>query len=109
MLVYSSVKIPWAVATRAPPELDPALRPFALALIVGFAGMLVGVFFLSFCYKALLFVYFGLSGALYGAVRQTCPTFDVSISLKEVGRVALADAGILAFVLVYSHLQGAHA
>jgi hypothetical protein len=109
MLVYSSVKIPWVVATRAPPELDKGFHPFALALVVAFAGMLVGVFFLSFCYKAVLFVYFGLSGAFYGAVRRACPSFDVSISLKEVGRVALADVAILAFVLVYSHIQGAHA
>jgi hypothetical protein len=109
MLVYTSVKIPWVLATRPPPGLDESLRPFALALVVAFAGMLVGIFFLSFCYKAVLFVYFGLSGALYGTVRRSCPSFVVPISLKEVGRVALADAAVLAFVLLYSHIQGARA
>jgi O-antigen ligase len=109
MLVYSSVKIPWVVATRPWPGLDERVRPFALALVVAFAGILVGVFFLSFCYKALLFVYFGLSGALYGAVRRTCPSFDASISAKEVGSVALADLAVLALVLVYSHAKGGHA
>jgi O-antigen ligase len=109
MLVYSSVKIPWVVATRPPPELGENVRPFALALVVAFAGILVGVFFLSFCYKALLFVYFGLSGALYGAVRRACPSFDASISAKEVGRVVLADLAVLALVLAYSHAKGGHA
>jgi hypothetical protein len=69
----------------------------------------VGVLFLSFCYKALLFVYFGLSGALYGAVRRACPSFDASISAREIGRVALADLAILALVLAYSHAKGGHA
>ena len=59
----------------------------ARALFVAFAGILVGVFFLSFCYKAVLFVYFGLSGALFVAVRQSCPGFDVRISAREVALV----------------------
>jgi hypothetical protein len=106
--VYSSVKIPWLIASNPPPGLSESVRPFALALLVAFAGILVGVFFLSFSYKAFLFVYFGLAGGLYSVVRDACPSFDASISLKEVGRVALADAAVLALVLVYSHLSGAH-
>jgi hypothetical protein len=109
MLLYTSIKIPWVVASRPPAELDERIRPFAFALVVAFAGMLVGVFFLSFCYKAVLFVYFGLSGALYGVVKRACPTFELRVSLKEVARVAVADAAVLAFVLVYSHIKGAHA
>ena len=109
MLVYTSMKIPWIVATRPPPGLDPRIRPFALALVVAFAGMLVGVFFLSFCYKTVLFIFFGMSGALYGTVRRACPSFEVGVSFKEVTRVAVADVAVLVFVLVYSHLKGAHA
>jgi hypothetical protein len=107
MLVYTSFKIPWVVAMRPPPGVDARLRPLAFALLVGLAGTLVGVFFLSFCYKAVLFVYFGLAGALFGAVRRTCPSFDVRVSLKEVAQVAVADVAVLAFVLVYSHVKGA--
>jgi O-antigen ligase len=88
MLVYTSVKIPFVVAIRPPTEMDPRLRSFALALVVSFAGILVGVFFLSFCYKALLFIFFGLSGALYGAAKKANPRFDVGVSFKEIGRVA---------------------
>ncbi len=109
MLLYTSIKIPWVVATRPPANLDQRIRPFAFALVVAFAGMLVGVFFLSFCYKAVLFVFFGLSGAMYGVVKRECPDFELRVSLKEVARVAVADVAVLAFVLVYSHVKGAHA
>jgi len=109
MLLYSSIKIPWVVATRSPAEMSDGIRPFAFALVVAFGGMLVGIFFLSFCYKAVLFVFFGLSGAMYGVVKRTCPTFDLHISLKEVARVAAADAALLAFVLAYSHVKGGRA
>jgi len=104
MLVYTSMKIPWVVATRPPPGLDPSFVPFAMALVVGFAGIAVGIFFLSFCYKAILFVYFGLAGAMYGAVKRECPAFEVRVSGKEIARVAAADAAVLVFVIVYSHI-----
>jgi hypothetical protein len=109
MLVYVSIKIPWVLATHPPPQLDPRVRPFALALVVAFAGMLVGVFFLSFCYKTVLFVFFGMSGALYRVARRTCPGFDVRISPREVARVAVIDVAVLVFVLVYSHVKGGRA
>jgi hypothetical protein len=112
MLVYASVKIPWEIASRPHASLgalDPRFRPMARALFVAFAGILVGVFFLSFCYKAVLFVYFGLSGALFVAVKRACPAFDVRISAREVALVAVADAALLVFVFVYSRWQMGHA
>jgi hypothetical protein len=108
VLVYASVKIPWAIASSPSREFAP-FQPYAVALVVAFAGMLVGVFFLSFCYKALLFVYLGLAGALFGAVKRACPSFDVRITLTEVAGIAVADAAILLFVLVYSHVKGGRA
>lgn len=108
MLVYTSIKIPWTVVRRPPPGLDARVLPFALALVVSFAGMLVGVFFLSFSYKAFLFIYFGLSGALYGLVRRSCPEFEVRVAPREVAHVLVADVAVLLFVLVFSHVKGAH-
>jgi hypothetical protein len=108
MLVYTSIKIPWTVLSRPPAGLDARVRPFALALLVSFLGILVGIFFLSFCYKAFLFIYFGLSGALYGVVRRASPEFDVHVTAKEIARVVVADVAVLAFVLVFSHWKEAH-
>jgi hypothetical protein len=109
MLVYTSIKIPWAVANRSPPDLDEAFRVFARALVVAFAGTLIGIFFLSFDYKAALFVYFGIAAALYGAVRRACPSFEVRVSLRDVAGVAVVDAVVLVFVFFYSHWKAAHA
>ena len=109
MLVYTSIKIPWVVATRPPPGLDSAIVAFALALVVSFAGILVGAFFLSFSYKSVLFIFFGLAGAMYGVVKRASPSFEVRVALKEVALVAVADAALLALVLVYSHFAEAHA
>jgi O-antigen ligase len=112
MLVYVSIKIPWEIASSTSSTvaaLDPRFRPVARALFVAFLGILVGVFFLSFCYKAVLFVYFGLSGALFVAVRQSCPDFDVRVSPREIAWVAAADAALLVFIFVYSRWQMSHA
>jgi hypothetical protein len=108
MLVYTSIKIPWVVASRPPPGIDPDLVPFARALVVSFAGILAGIFFLSFCYKAVLFVFFGLAGAMYGAVKRACPSFEIRISPKELLQVAAMDAVMLVFVLFYSHMMQSH-
>ena len=110
MLVYTSMKIPWLVAMRPPPGLDPRIRPFALALVVSFAGMLVGVFFLSFCYKTVLFIFFGhLGGALRRPSAARARLSKWACRSRRSTRVAVADVAVLVFVLVYSHLKGAHA
>ena len=107
MLVYVSIKIPFVVATRPPPGIDPRLVPFATALVVSYAGILVGVFFLSFCYHPMLFIYFGLSGALFGAVKQRCPEFRLAIVPKEAFVLAGVDVALLVVLFVYTRLKGA--
>src|SRR5262249_39562390 len=52
-LVYVSVKIPWSIAFRPSWDLDRRLIPYGLALVTSFCGILIGVFFLSFCYHAM--------------------------------------------------------
>lgn len=107
LLVYISIKIPLTLAHHPPPDADPRLQPYAMALVVSYAGILIGIFFLSFCYHPLLFIYFGLSGALYGAVKQTSPTYKLSIVPKEVGMLALADGALLILIFIYTRLKGA--
>jgi O-antigen ligase len=105
MLVYINVKIPWVVARRPPPGLDPRIIPFAYALVISYAGILVGIFFLSFCYKQMLFIYFGLSGALYGVAKQAWPQFKVGTSFGELVKVTALDFALLAFIFVYSRFK----
>jgi O-antigen ligase len=106
LLVYVTVKIPYVVSKRPPDGLDPRLVPLALALMVSFAGILVGIFFLSFCYKPMLYIYFGLSGALYLAAKKADPSFSVKVTRKEVIWIVVLDIALLGFIFVYSRLQG---
>src|SRR5260370_38244991 len=105
----SSIKAPWAATPRPPPGLDRGIVAVALALVVSSAGILAGAFFLAFSYKPVLFIFFGLAGAMYGVVKRASPSFEVRVALKEVALVAVADAALLALVLVYSHFAEAHA
>jgi len=107
LLVYVSLKIPFMVAFRPPADVEPRFRPFAMSLFVAFIGILVGITFLSFCYHAMLFIYFGMAGALYGAVRQTSKDFTVSVQRTEVLGVILFDAVLLFFLYVYTRIKGA--
>jgi O-antigen ligase len=106
LLVYVSVKIPFVLASRPPADVDPRLVPYAFALVVAFAGILVGIFFLSFCYHNMLFIYFGLAGALYGAAKATSRSFQVKVSLKEVGAIAALDVAFLVILFVYTRIKG---
>jgi hypothetical protein len=106
LLVYTSVKIPLQIARQPPALMDQRLQPFAVALATSFAGILIGIFFLSFAYKNMLFIYFGLSGALYGIVRQQDPTFRVTVKGSEIGKLAGAYIVLLMFIFVYSRLKG---
>lgn len=100
-LVWTSVKIPLAVSRRPPIGIDPLLVSFADALTVSMLGMLVGVFFLSFVYKSIFFVWLGLAGALYGAVRVEAPDFRVKLGGKDyAGIVALAVVSLALVKLV---------
>ncbi|HLK35608.1 MAG TPA: O-antigen ligase family protein [Polyangiaceae bacterium] len=79
-----------------------AARPWAMALLAAFAGLTVGIFFLSFTYHYVLWIFFGLSGALYSSVRTHYPSFAVRLTLKDFVFVFLIDVTIIAFVYAYT-------
>jgi hypothetical protein len=107
LLLYVSIKIPLVLSSHPPPDLDPRFRPYAFALGTAFSGIVVGIGLLSFCYHAVLFVYFGLSGALYLAAKRASPTFELKLKLVEAGAVAAVDALLLAGLFVYTRIMGA--
>lgn len=82
------------------------IRAWAMAILAGFCGMMVGIFFLSFTYHYVLWIYFGLSAAFYGAVRGTDPTFQVTLDRRDLLRIALADAGLILAIFVYTKKSG---
>ena len=92
-LVWMTVKVPLTIARRPPAGIDPGLVLFAEALAASTFGLLIGIFFLSFVYKHIFFVWLSLAGALYGAVRAAHPEFEVRATRRDV-------AGIFAFAVL---------
>ena len=97
-LVWMTVKIPVAISLRPPPGLDAGLVRFAEALAVSVLGLHVGIFFLSFAYKHVFFVWLGLAGALYGAVREAHPDYRVGVTWRDV--VGVCSLAAVALVIV---------
>jgi len=86
--------------------MDRRIIPYGLALLTSFCGIVIGIFFLSFCYHAMLFIYFGLAGALYGLAKQSSPSFNVRVQPKELAFLATADAFLMALLFVYTRIKG---
>ena len=105
VVMYVTMKIPFTLAFRTPPGTDPAIKEFAVAMFVSLLAFLVGITFLSFAYHNLLWIYIGLSGALYGVAREKVPGFNVKLVGKEVAWIAAADVAILSFLFVFTRLR----
>jgi O-antigen ligase len=106
-ILWISAKIPIRVLQVFPERYatrDGTLiaRRWSMALLAAFAGLAVGIFFLSFAYHYVLWIYLGLSGALYAAVRRHAPAFDVKFGLWDLLLVGVADLGIIVAVYGYT-------
>lgn len=115
-ILYVSAKIPIEVLRRFPrprrgePDDDAAVaRRWATAYLAAFAGLVVGIFFLSFSYHYVLWIYLGLAGALYSAVRSHAPWFRVRLRFVDLLAVGLLDVAIIVAVFLYTHAAQAHA
>jgi O-antigen ligase len=104
-LLWSAMKIAIVVATNPPPGVDPELVRFAKALVLSFASMSVGIFFLSFSYKQLLFVWLGLAAGLHGAVNAQAPSFRVRTSARDVLGLSIFSVVILMLIFVISRIK----
>jgi O-antigen ligase len=107
VIVYLSAKIPIVVlrdvaATEGGPSGASIARPWAVALLAALAGLAVGIFFLSFTYHYVLWIYIGLSGALFSAVRAHATSFRVRFGLRELALLAGADVAIIVLVHAYT-------
>jgi O-antigen ligase len=114
VIVYLSAKIPLAALHRASLRSagsatgergERAIVPSAMALLAAFAGLAVGMFFLSFTYHYVLWIYVGLSGALYSAVRHHDPTFRVQLGRRDALLVTTANIAIIVLVFFYTRLK----
>ncbi|MCL2825283.1 MAG: O-antigen ligase family protein [Polyangiaceae bacterium] len=77
-------------------------RVWALALLASTASMTVGVFFLSFNYHYILWLFIGISGAFYMAVKGHLPNWRVPFGWRDVAGVTAVSIGIIAVIFLYT-------
>jgi hypothetical protein len=102
-IIYLALKIPFQALRTA--QLAPIARSWAAALVASITGLAVGMLFLSYSYKDVLWIYVGLTGALYQAIRRHEPTFTVAFGLRDFGIVALFDLALLTAFMGYTALN----
>jgi O-Antigen ligase len=102
--IYATLKIPWSLWYRGDLRLDPTLAPLAPALLIAMVGLMIGIFFLSFAYHHVLYLFMGLAGALASAAATRVPGFGVRVSLREAAVVALVDAVFVVVMFGYTRL-----
>lgn len=104
LALYLSIKVPVALWLGDKPP-GGAVARFAPALAVSLAGALIGILFLSWTYKDVLYLVMGASAALYSVARARDPSVRVGLSAKELVAVVAAALGLLAVVYVGSRLH----
>lgn len=102
-MLYLSLKIPVVVWLGDRPASAETAR-MAAAIATATAGLLLGILFLSWSYKDVLYMVLGASAALFSAARARDPELEVGLSLREAALVATAAMGLLAVVYVGSRL-----
>lgn len=83
LMLYAAIKVPLCLwfGKNQP---DASLRRWASALAISLGGAYVGIFFLSWAYKEILYILLGLSAALYGAARKSNPELQIGLGAREI-------------------------
>jgi hypothetical protein len=109
ILVYLALKIPASVLRSAAlvgADARP-LRALAMALLAAMIGASVGIFFLSWTYHSVLWIHFGLCGALYACTKRRFPAYGLRLSGREALGIFVSYAAFIAFWAQYIKWKGA--
>jgi hypothetical protein len=104
LALYLSLKVP-VVIWRGKYRISWSTARMAPALAVATAGVTIGIFFLSWTYKDILYLLLGASSALYTAARAEDPRVEVRLSVKEAACIAAGLLLMLFLVWVGMRLQ----
>lgn len=98
--VYFSLKVPVEVLRKVrEPAAEPA-RIWALALLASLSALVVGSQFLTFNYHYVLWIYLGLSGALWHAVKRHLPELELPFGWRDPALIGAASAVVLAAIFI---------
>jgi O-antigen ligase len=104
--LYLSIKICVEILRRYADNPAAAVaRTWAMALLASLIGLTVGVFFLSFCYHIVFWVYIGLVGALWQACHARDPSFDVRLDGGDLLRLIGIDVALVMAIWVYTSFK----
>ncbi len=90
LALYLSLKVPVVVWLD---DRGGRAARFAPAIAVAMCGALVGILFLSWAYKDILYLLMGASAALCSAARAEDPALRVRLSMREVALCVAAASG----------------
>ena len=101
-----SFKMLMTIERRYADDRDAAVaRTWATALRASMTGMCIGIFFLSFCYHQILWIYWGLVGATYQCTRTHDPKLEVGLDRSDLVRVALIAVALAVVMTVYTAIK----
>jgi hypothetical protein len=108
-LVYLSIKIPVTVLQHPMEETkeNHFIKALAMGMLAAFCGGALGIYFLSWTYHYVLWIHFGLSGALYCSVKRVFPDYECKYTLKEARNITLGYIGYIIFWAFYIKRKGA--
>ncbi|HWM87848.1 MAG TPA: O-antigen ligase family protein [Kofleriaceae bacterium] len=106
-VLYVSVKtLLMAVMRYRGVEEARVAQSWGLALLASVAGLCVGIFFLSFAWHHLFWIYMGLVGAYYQAIRTHDPEFRVRMGWLDWGAIAGLGLVVMTMLWLYLRLHG---
>ena len=106
-VIYFAFKITIRVQIefRGREDAAPA-RTWAMGIMASLVGMIVSAAFLSIPYHSILWIYLGLPGALYAAVRAHEPDFHVRFGPRDYVAVLAGNVVLVGFIAVYVRVKG---
>ena len=107
-MLYRSMKIPLA-AMKYPfgDDKDGAfIKSWSMTILASFVGILCGIFFLSFTYHYVLWIFFGTSGALYSAIKRYDPKFKIEFGMRDIVITCIAAFGLIVLIYGYTKYKG---
>lgn len=106
-LLYMSFK-PLLMALRDfghEPRAGPA-RSWAIAIIAMGAPLLVQMMFLSLTYHTMSWIFFGMAGACYSAIKAHAPGWQVKFGILDIILIGVVAFGFMAALVPYLILKG---